>query len=207
MDHIEALPEFHGFTAILVVVDRFTKMAIFLPTQTKSNTSELAGLFVSYFWEELCSSLGIRQNLSTAYHSGSDGQTEQVNGVLAQYLRLYISYHQDGWQAWLPFAEFAYNNSTHTSTGISPFEANYGFTPSIEASEVQSSSWVPAAASASDFLKSLRKAQNTASESLNIAIDRQKRNADKHRSAGPKYKVDDKVWLSTENLRITRPSK
>lgn len=229
MDHIEALPDSRGHSAILVVVDRFTKMAIFIPTQTKSNTAELAQLFVrhvfskhgvpsdivsdrgsrfvSYFWSELCSALNIKQNLSTAYHPESDGQTERVNGILEQYLRLYISYNQEDWYQWLPFAEFAYNNSDHTSTGISPFEANYGFNPAIEATEVQPSAGVPEAASASNYLTSLRKAQDSASESLKIAIDRQKRNADVHRSAGPAFKAGDKVWLSTENLRVTRPSK
>ncbi|MBW0568821.1 hypothetical protein O181_108536, partial [Austropuccinia psidii MF-1] len=46
----------------------------------------------------------------------TDGQTERVNHILEQYLWMYVSYHQDDWNTWLPLAEFAYNNSDHSST-------------------------------------------------------------------------------------------
>ena len=39
------------------------------------------------------------------------------------------------------------------------------------------------------------------------AQGRMKTQADKHRTEAPKYKVGDKVWLSTTNLRLTRASK
>ena len=34
-----------------------------------------------------------------------------------------------------------------------------------------------------------------------------KRQADRHRSQAPNYEIGDKVWLSTENLKLTRASK
>ena len=40
-----------------------------------------------------------------------------------------ISYQQDDWIKFLPMAEFAYNNTLHTSTSVTPFVANYGFHP------------------------------------------------------------------------------
>ncbi|MBW0527609.1 hypothetical protein O181_067324 [Austropuccinia psidii MF-1] len=39
---------------------------------------------------------------------------------------MYVSYHQDDWNTWLPLAEFAYNNSDHYSTKKSPFFTVYG---------------------------------------------------------------------------------
>ena len=33
------------------------------------------------------------------------------------------------WEDLLPMAEFAYNNTKSTSTGMTPFYANYGFHP------------------------------------------------------------------------------
>jgi hypothetical protein len=40
-----------------------------------------------------------------------------------------VNYQQDDWLDLLSQAEFAYDNTTHASTGISPFFANYGFHP------------------------------------------------------------------------------
>jgi len=50
--------------------------------------------------------LSIKANLSTAYHPETNGQTEQVNQILEQYLPVYINYQQDDWVNLLPLAEF-----------------------------------------------------------------------------------------------------
>jgi hypothetical protein len=42
---------------------------------------------------------------------------------------------------------------------------------------------------------------------LEKAQDRMTAQADKHRSIAPKYQIGDKVWLSTDNLKVTRASK
>ena len=54
-----------------------------------------------------------------------DGQTEQMNQELEQYLRSFIEHRQKDWPEWLA-AEFAVNNKVHTATKVSPFMANYG---------------------------------------------------------------------------------
>jgi hypothetical protein len=51
---------------------------------------------------------------------------------MEQYLRSYINYRQDDWVKWLPLAEFAYNNSVHSSTGVTPFFALMGLHPCTE---------------------------------------------------------------------------
>ena len=56
-------------------------------------------------------SLMIHKKLSTAYHPQANGQTEQQNQTLENYLCAYINYLQDDWVSLLPTAEFAYNNS------------------------------------------------------------------------------------------------
>ena len=40
---------------------------------------------------------------------------------------MFTTRRQDDWADLLPLAEFAYNNSTHSSTGFSPFYATYGY--------------------------------------------------------------------------------
>src|SRR5688572_1482289 len=70
--------------------------------------------------------------LSTAFHPQTDGQTECQNQTMEQYLRAYVNYEQNNWLELLPHAEFAYNNSKHASTDMSPFFANYGYHPELQ---------------------------------------------------------------------------
>ena len=86
-------------------------------------------VFTSHFWRRLLDLLGIKANRSSAFHPQTDGQTERMNSVLEQYLRMYVDYQQTDWASLLPLAEFSYNNSKHSATSLSPFFANYGFHP------------------------------------------------------------------------------
>ena len=77
--------------------------------------------FTSMFARELCHLLGIKQNVSTAYHPRTDRQSEWANQWLETYLQFFVNYQQDNWVVYLPLAEFAHNNWKNASTGESPF--------------------------------------------------------------------------------------
>ena len=64
--------------------------------------------------------------MSTAYHPQSDGQTERVNQVMEDMLRMYCLEQPTKWYEYLPLVEFAYNNTFHSSIGMTPFSALYG---------------------------------------------------------------------------------
>ena len=64
--------------------------------------------------------------LSMAFHSQMDGQMEQMNQELEQYLRFFVDHRQKDWPEWLASAEFAVNNKVYTTTKVSLFMANYG---------------------------------------------------------------------------------
>jgi len=135
-------------TGILVIVDWFSKMSCYIPLNMNITAQGVAKIswdqvfkdmgipqkvisnrgpwFVLRFMKELCSWLGIERNPSTTYHPQTDGQTEQVNQELEQYLQLYCNYRQNDWAEWLSIAEFSYNNQIHSSTGQSPFMVNLG---------------------------------------------------------------------------------
>ncbi len=72
---------------------------------------------------------GAQQNLSTAFHPQTDGQTERMNRVLGDMLRNFADHDASHWDQYLTAAEFAVNNATNRSTGQSPFFLNYGFHP------------------------------------------------------------------------------
>jgi transposase InsO family protein len=224
MDFIDQLPKSGGFDSILVVVCRFTKMSIFIPTRITATSRDLAdaflhhvfskhGLpddivsdrgskFVSKFWKALCDRLSIERKVSTAYHPETDGQTERVNQTLEQYLRIYCAYQQDDWNEWLPMAEFAYNNSDHTSTGVSPFKANYGYDPSISIERGASS-----ADPGNHYAYRLDDLHQRVRATLANACEVQKHYADKRRQEAPPLKVGDRGDLATENLKTTRPTR
>ena len=48
--------------------------------------------FINYFWDQLVTELGIKTDFSTAYHPETDGQTEILNSIFEQYLRVYVSF-------------------------------------------------------------------------------------------------------------------
>ena len=52
MDFIEQLPDSEGYTAILVVVDRFSKQAIFISTYDTITSAQLAELFVIHVFSK-----------------------------------------------------------------------------------------------------------------------------------------------------------
>jgi len=150
-DFITKLPLAQGYDSILVVVDRLTKMAHFIPTTEKTTAGGLARLFRDNVWKlhglpesiildrglqftaemmrELNTMLGINSKLSMAFHPQTDGQTERMNQELEQYLQMFIDHHQEQWPEWLGTTEFAYNNKVQTSTKVLPFVANSGQDP------------------------------------------------------------------------------
>ena len=82
--------------------------------------------FTSNFWKGLFNGFGTNLNFSTAYHPESDGQTERVNQVIEDMLRMYVMDKPSKWEDYLHLVEFYYNNGYQTSLKMSPFEALYG---------------------------------------------------------------------------------
>ena len=73
--------------------------------------------------------LGIIVAASMAYHLQTDGQTEDVNQEVEQFLHLFVNKRQDDWFDWISIAEFAYNDQVHASTQASPVMLNAGQNP------------------------------------------------------------------------------
>ena len=101
MDFVTGLPPSgrrgQAYDAILVVVDRYTKMALYLPCRKSIDSADLADLFIdkviakhgvllllvsgrgtvftARFWSSVCHHAKIKRRLSTAFHPQTDGQT------------------------------------------------------------------------------------------------------------------------------------
>ena len=131
MDFILELPLSSGFDNILVIMDKLTKYAIFIPTTisvAKVATAELLfhhiiskfsipwqvitdrdARWKGEFWKEICKRMGMVRSLTMAYHPKSDGQTEVLNQSLEISLRAYVSPSRNDWVSYLDTLELSYN--------------------------------------------------------------------------------------------------
>nr|GEX22597.1 hypothetical protein [Tanacetum cinerariifolium] len=124
MDFVTKLPRTsNGHDTIWVIADRLTKSAHFIPTRETENHDSH---FTSRFWQSLQNALGTQLDMSTSYHSKTDGQSERTIQTLEDMLRACAIDFGKGWEKHLPLVEFSYNNSYHASIKAAPFEALYG---------------------------------------------------------------------------------
>eukprot|EP00253_Pinus_taeda_P033055 PITA_33055 len=149
LDFVGGLPmTFQRHDCIMVVVDKLTKSAHFIPVNTTFEASAVAQIFLkevirlhgvprkiisdrdacftSRFWKSLLQPMRTQLNFSTTYHLETKGKIERVNQVLEDMLRMYVMDQQNQWEKYLPLVEFAYNNSYHSSIQASTFEILYG---------------------------------------------------------------------------------
>ncbi len=135
------------------------------------------------------------QNISTAYHPRTDGQSERTNQWLEQYLRFWVNERQDNWHSYLPLAEFTHNNWPNETTGESPFFVLYGF--NLRADWTDKPSPIPQVALCLEQFKEARqKAQALMTKAQQSWI--------KHWDT-PKYKGD-LIWLEGCHLRTNQPT-
>jgi len=135
--------------SILVVVNRFSKMAHFILCSKFSDASwvaifffnhvvKLHGLpktmvsdrdikFVSYFWQTLWHKMGTELKFSTAFHPLTDGQNMVVHRTLGNLLRCLVGKYLKTWDLIFPIAEFAYNGSVSRTTCLILFETVTSF--------------------------------------------------------------------------------
>ena len=229
MDLITGLPpiclrEGEEVDAILVIVDRFTKMMhCFAVSQTITSqelavlfhkeiecrrgagapegvVSDRGSIFTSQFWSDLCYISQTKRRLSTAFHPQTDGQTERMNQTLEHYLRVFCDEEKPNWAHLLAEAEFVCNSAVNATTGVAPFEALMGFNPSFH-DRVGGDALAGRVPTAVERIEKLQEIRQRLKENWARATEAQKRYYDKkHQSR--EFRKDQLVMLSTKNLKL-----
>ena len=215
--------DFHD--SIMVVVDRFTKMAHYSPcTKTLDSkqfsqliirdlvarhglperiVSDRGSLFTSHFWKTLTASVGTDHKLSTSFHPQTDGQTERQNQVLEQYLRCYTNFHQDNWVDLLPLSEYSYNSAENSTLKMSPFMAYTGRQPApFQLHPYKSSN----SAGADEMAKEIIALQSELTQRIKEAQNFQAMYYDRNHKP-LQLEIGNRVMLRATHLKTERPCK
>ena len=202
MDLITQLPRTsRGNDAIVVFIDKLSKMAHYCATTTTVTAVQLAEIFLhqvvrhhgvptsivsdrdprftSIFWRSLWQQLGTRLAMSTAFHPQTDGQTERANRTLEEGLRAYVGRNQLDWDQHLLPLEIALTIRIHASTGFTPYYLNSG--QEINLTNHVATRQPTANKAAADRLQQLSNDITTAKENLLASQQRQQKAANRDR--------------------------
>jgi hypothetical protein len=216
MDFVVGLPTTRKKNdSIFVVVDRFSKMAIFSACKTTINARKVAELFfsevvrhhglpssivsdrdvkfMSSFWKEVWSHFGTELKFSTTCHPQTDGQTEAVNRSLANMLRAQVTSFGT-WDIVLPKVEFEYNCSVNRSTRVAPFYVVYGYIPRgpLDLLPIEGPDKNPK--DAESHVRNLQEIHELVHKNLTVTYEKYKAHADKRRRQ-VNFRVGEFVWV------------
>ena len=136
----------------------------------------------------------IQQNISSAFHPCTDGQTERMNLWIENYLKEFVNGRQDNWSTLLPIAKFVHNSWKHEHTKYTPHQLIFGINPSANLSIQEDTN-----PSAHQQLLIIDKAQSDAQKSLSKRI--------KHYIPRRTLSPGNKVMLDSRNLQVKSPSR
>ena len=217
MDLITDLPLSNQYDSILTIVDQgCSKAAKFIACNKTIDGQGVANLylqhlfpwfglprriisdrdprFTSNFAKTICQATNIQQNISSAFHPRTDGQTERMNLWVENYLREFTNGRQDNWSTLLPIAEFAHNSWKHENTQYTPHQLIIGINPTANISIPDDSN-----PNAQQRLLEISEARSDAQKSLQRRI--------KPLTPPRSFVIGNKVWLDARNLKTSAPSK
>uniref|UniRef100_A0A3B3HZ14 Gypsy retrotransposon integrase-like protein 1 n=1 Tax=Oryzias latipes TaxID=8090 RepID=A0A3B3HZ14_ORYLA len=225
LDFVTGLPPSQGNSIILTVVDRFSKMAHFIPLTRLPSATDTAQVlvnqvfrhhgipldivsdrgpqFVSQVWKAFCSALGATVSLTSGYHPQSNGQAERANQELEAALRCLAAQNDKDWSQYLVWIEYAHNTHTSSATGVSPFEAALGYSPPLFPSQELDLA-VP---SVQEHLQRCQRIWQQTTAALLRTKESNCRIANRHRVVGPTYQPGQRVWLSARNIPLQATSR
>ena len=217
-----------GYTTILVICDRFTKLTQVVPLRTTEAydcavafvehwvykygapnrvVSDNGPQFVAKLFQSVCRLLGMKTTTSAAFHPQTNGQVERYNRSLLAMLRHYVGDHQDDWDRYAGAVTYAYNMSVHRSTGATPFELVLSRPPPPFAIQHSTSRRRQGKSKMqhADYLNRLEDAITKSKANLSASQERYKRDFDK-RIKGKLPVITEGDWVFIDPGQRTGPT-
>jgi hypothetical protein len=236
MNFVIELLENKNFNAILMIVNRLTKMHHYIfciAAKERINAKKIARLlinhvwklhelsstivsdresqFISLVWKTICRTLKINVKLSIAFYLEIDDQSEIANQKMKRYLRNYCNYQQNDWFDWLSMTEFASNVVMFVSTRLFVFMINYDFESRMSfdfsADVSESVRERILTRKSSNIIDKMKDIWKFIKQRLIKAQQNQKHYADRKRNASFEYVVEDEMWLFIKNIKTERSSR
>lgn len=113
-------------------------------------------------------------------------------------IRAFTGFRKDDWDNHLIEFEVAYNSAIHSTTLCTPFYLNYGVQPRTIPAQSLSETHSP---SVNEFLANIQTATKQAFKNIEKKNETMAKYANRKRIPH-NFKVGDKVWLSTKNLKL-----
>jgi len=162
--------------------------------------------FEAHLFQQLCRLLKTNKLRTTAFHPSGNGTTERVNKTVKPNIAKYVDTTHKNWDDFVQLAISSYNNVTHSSTGISPFEAMFGRRPVLVA-DVINNAKLPSTTlirNVSDFVLNLKikafEMSKIMQNRLNEAHLKQKEYYDKFVKENVEFQVGDLIKL--KNFKV-----
>lgn len=158
--------------------------------------------FMSELFTSVAKLLNIEKLNSTAYHHQAIGSLENTHKCLGNFLRTQCDNKLFSWSTWVPYYEFAYNNTTHSTTNYTPFYLVYGKLSKMPSNIIDAQP--EPIYNVDDYCKQLKcRLQICHSEVRNRLIEEKtKRTAEFNKTAELKiYYPGDLVWLKNETAK------
>ena len=147
--------------------------------------------------------MGTRVQLASTHHLQTNGLTERMNRTLIGLVREVYVQQKEKWVEALPLLEFAYNNSVHSITGVSPFRAIQGQDPMVLAALLvpRVLSVLPPKEYAEELLERLRKIWTLVQNSQQQAMKKIEDYENRFRGQ-PKFQEGDEVLCKRFQLNL-----
>ena len=158
--------------------------------------------FESNLLKHLCILLGTEKLHTSTYHAAGNGITERLNKTIKPALAKFVNATHTDWDSFLPMALSAYNNSVHSTTKMTPFEALY-HRPSVQVSDVLLANQLPFGTvphTVSDFILQVRR---SAEHISNVLLDNTQRAQHKQKEQYDRFTRDNVQFKVGDSVKIT----